>query len=407
MRPRARSGRLAAVAALATVLTTLLTPALASPTPPRTEPTAPGRGPVPARVVLAPQSGAWLGVSIDWANDSLAAYADRLGRRPAVAVSFVQMPLTRDDRRNLDAAVDQARQVGTMLLVTLEPHRGLAAVTPRATTQLAARLAGYQRLGVTTFVRFAHEMNGSWYPWSQDPAAYVRTFRQVAATVHRISPRSAMMWAPNYGGGYPFTGGRYQAPAGSERAALLDTDGDGAVTGADDPYRPYWPGSAAVDWVGMSVYHWGSTYPWGENEVPEPGKFADLLHGTYDGLAGDETGVPDFYAEYGVAMDRPVAVTETAAFYVPGAGGARELAVKRAWWRQVLAPAVHRELPLLKMVNWFEWSKPEPEVGTVVDWSVTRTKTIRTAFRRDLPGWLRGASAPAPRPPHTHTPTAR
>ena len=416
MRPRAGRGPRAAALLLASLLTT----ALATSTLVSAEASGPGDGtvavplgdhPARTRAPLVPASGVWLGVSIDWANDSLADYAARLRMRPAVAVSFVRMPLTAADRRNLDAAVEQARQVGSMLLVTLEPYGGLAAVTPEAARQLAERLARYQRRGVATFVRFAHEMNGSWYPWSQDPAAYVRTFRLVASAVHRISPRSAMMWAPNYGGGYPFTGGRYQAPADSTRATLLDTDGDGSVTGADDPYRPYWPGLAAVDWVGMSLYHWGSAYPWGENEVPEPGKFGDLLRGTYDGLAGDQTLVPDFYAEYGAAMARPVAITETAALYVPGAvGGATELAVKRAWWRQVLAPSVHRDLPLVKMVNWFEWVKPEPEVGTEVDWSVTGRRVVRTAFRRDLPSWLRGVAAPsrpAPRPPHTRTPTAR
>ena len=34
---------------------------------------------------------------------------------------------------------------------------------------------------------------------------------------------------------------------------------------ADDPYGPYYPGDDAVDWVGMSLYHWGSSYPWGAN----------------------------------------------------------------------------------------------------------------------------------------------
>ena len=50
-----------------------------------------------------------------------------------------------------------------------------------------------------------------------------------------------------------------------------------AFTGRDDPYAPYWPGADAVDWVGMSLYHWGSAHPWGENEVPEPGKFAGWI----------------------------------------------------------------------------------------------------------------------------------
>lgn len=28
-----------------------------------------------------------------------------------------------------------------------------------------------------------------------------------------------------------------------------------------------------VDWVGLSVYHFGATYPWGANTVPERNKF--------------------------------------------------------------------------------------------------------------------------------------
>jgi hypothetical protein len=28
-----------------------------------------------------------------------------------------------------------------------------------------------------------------------------------------------------------------------------------------------------VDWVGLSVYHFGASYPWGANKVPEAYKF--------------------------------------------------------------------------------------------------------------------------------------
>lgn len=339
----------------------------------------------------------WFGVSIDWADDSLVRYAKRLGRRPAVAVTFTGFPMSRQEQGWLDQAVDQARASRSRLLLTLEPHEGLAEVTPQRAQSLASRLARYNRAGVPVLVRFAHEMNGSWYPWSQQPGAYVRAFRVVADALHRRAPGSAMMWAPNYGGGYPFTGGPYEAEPGSVDAAVLDTDGDGTVTGADDPYRPYWPGRRWVDWVGMSLYHWGNTYPWGENERPEEGKFLDLLRGTYDGAAGDESAVPDFYAEYGAGMRRPVAITETAALYVPGRGGASELAVKRTWWNQVFAPRNARQLPWLKLIDWFEWRKHEPEVGAVVDWTATRDRQIRRSFVAALPGWLRfGPAAPRP-----------
>ena len=65
---------------------------------------------------------------------------------------------------------------------------------------------------------------------------------------------------------------------------------------ADDSYAPYYPGDDAVDWVGMSLYHWGATYPWGENELPEANKFTDQLTGTYVGANGDDSLLPDFYA---------------------------------------------------------------------------------------------------------------
>ena len=56
--------------------------------------------------------------------------------------------------------------------------------------------------------------------------------------MHEHAPGSAMMWAPNYGGGYPFAGGQHEAEPGSADFAALDTDGDGALTMADDPYAP-------------------------------------------------------------------------------------------------------------------------------------------------------------------------
>ena len=52
-------------------------------------------------------------------------------------------------------------------------------------------------------------MNGSWYPWGQQPEAYIDAFRTVAAAVHALAPASAMAWAPNEGSGYPFSGGTF------------------------------------------------------------------------------------------------------------------------------------------------------------------------------------------------------
>lgn len=328
------------------------------------------------------------GVSLDGGAAALDQYSHRLGRTPAVVVSFTRFPMTDAETQWLDQSIEDLSSRGVDLVLTLEPYEGLDTVTHSAARDLATRLAGYNAEGVKVYVRFAHEMNGSWFPWGQQPTAYVEAFRRVAAAVHELAPASAMMWAPNYGGGYPFPTGEYHAEPGSPQAQAADTDGDGALTPADDPYRPYWPGRDHVDWVGMSVYHWGTAYPWGENEIPERGKFKDHLLGTYNGDGGDERAVPNFYHRYGERLRIPVAVTETAAMYAVDRGGSPELDVKSAWWRQVFSRST-RDLGWLRMINWFEWYKYESEIGSDVDWTVTLDPgPVRREFVDELPVWL-------------------
>lgn len=345
---------------------------------------------------LVPPAGhARLGVALQWERETAKAYADRLGHAPAALVSFVTFPMTVADLTNLRAAVDQARDLGSLLLVTLEPQSGLSAVTPAASEATAQVLEAQARRGVPIIARFAHEMNGSWYPWGQQPTAYVRAFRTFADAVHRAGPGVATMWAPNTGQGYPFVGGAAAAKPRSPAAAVLDTDHDGALDAHDDPYAPYWPGAHYVDWVGLSAYHWGTRYPWGANVVPAPGKFAGLIDGSYRDPNTPGQRVPDFYEEYAARQGLPMAITETGALWNPHAGGPNALAVKRAWWRQVFAPDLLARFPRIGLVNWFEQAKVEPEIGGEVDWTATLDPAVRTAYRADLPSWGTFASGSA------------
>ena len=51
-----------------------------------------------------------------------------------------------------------------------------------------------------------------------------------------------MLWNVNNGGGYPFPNGTDIAKyTTSTDFKLLDTNGDGSITQADDPYAPYYP----------------------------------------------------------------------------------------------------------------------------------------------------------------------
>jgi hypothetical protein len=342
--------------------------------------------PEPSLARLEPARGVYFGVSLDWGTDSAAAFNQRLGAPAAVYVQFLRLPLEGDDLAYLEGFVEQVAAQGGMGLLTLEPVVPLEAITPELAAGLAEQLALHNRRGVPLLVRFAHEMNGSWYPWGQQPDAYVRAFRAIAAAVHAHGDRTAMLWAPTYGGGYPFRGGRYEARPGTADFARLDTNGDGQLDQRDDMYAPYYPGDDAVDWVGMTVYHWGDHWPWGKNVAPEPGKFAAQISGAYAGAGGDDTMLPDFYRVYAEERGKPMAIPETAALYNTTVGGDAELEIKRLWWRQVLGEQVARDFPRIKLINWFEWRKPEGEVGgAVVDWTVTTDPVMARLFFDDLP----------------------
>ncbi len=356
--------------------------------------------PAPCTAVLPsdafPADGVALGVNPDWGQETLAQFTEATQLAPAAAVSFSDVPMDDTDLQNVRAAAQQVAQAGGVLVLTLEPREGLAAVTDTVVADVVDLLAEINGTGVPVLLRFAHEMNGSWYAWGQQPAEYVETFRRVAAAVHADAPGTQTLWAPNYGGGYPFSGGEHEAQPGTPAFALLDTDGDGTLTGADDPYAPYYPGDDAVDWVGMSLYHWGEVYPWGEDVVPEPTKFVDQLTGTYAGTGGDDSALPDFAADYAQSRGKPLAIPETAAFVTAGADAATALAIKQAWWQQVLADDVHERVPALRLVNWFDWDKHETEVDGVVQWSLSGDPAVAEAFRADLPAWVHEAGDVTP-----------
>jgi hypothetical protein len=341
----------------------------------------------PVSVHPPPGNLIYFGVNLDWTTDSPARFNRKAGHTATVYMQFCKFPLDSDVLDYLDPSIDLIAAENGRAMITLEPHDGLDKVTPAVVEEFARRVAGYNKRGVPVFIRFAHEMNGSWYSWSQQPAAYIRAFRLLADAIHKKAPESAMVWAPNYGGGYPFSGGVYECHPGQEDFNLLDTDGDGVLTMRDDPYLPYYPGDDAVDWVGMSLYHWGNIYPWGENEMPEPGEFITQLTGTYDGLRGDDRALPDFYQVYSEDHGKPVAIAETAALFNRQApGGADELSLKQSWWRQVFDREMLAQHPGIKMINWFEHIKVESEIGNAkIDWRVFGSKKTASQFLLDLP----------------------
>src|SRR5258707_1270910 len=147
--------------------------------------------------IIPPDGKAYYGVQLSWGDDTPAAYTSRLGKAPAVFGDYRSFPLTSTDKQILSQEVDLIAAVHGKLMLTLEPMGGLSTVTDQAAHDLSSVLADYNSRGVDVFVRFAQEMNGSWYPWGQHPMAYVNAFRVVARAVHQQTFRSFMLWGPN------------------------------------------------------------------------------------------------------------------------------------------------------------------------------------------------------------------
>ncbi|WP_299058049.1 OpgC domain-containing protein [uncultured Nocardioides sp.] len=347
--------------------------------------------------VEPPSDGPYFGPQLDWTDDSASQYADRLGARPSVYAQQVAYPLAAPDVTVLEQFAQQAAQQGALAELTLEPSVPLEELTAEDAEDLVDTLVDvHEQYDSTVLLRFAPEMNGSWTPWGQEPGAYVDAFREVADVVHASAPDAAMVWAPSYGSGYPFTGssGRIEG-LGDRDLERLDTTGDGLVDAADDPYGPYFPGTDAVDWVGLSIYHYGVRLDTGErddedegldeetNTVPEPGAYAARL----DEAAGygDDRVRESFYSRFAEALDKPMAV-RTGAFYDPDASGDDgPLDIKRTWWRQVIDPDLRSSYPRIALVSWLEVRRAEAETGdSVVDWRVTHTSTLADALLGDL-----------------------
>jgi hypothetical protein len=327
-------------------------------------------------------SGTQFGLNAEWTTNPVPDWGERLGMMPAAYTGYLPFPVTETAGTGLQRFVDDVAAVDGMAILRVEPTVALAEISDSDVTALAAQMADVNGKGVSVLLVFAPEMNGSWTLWSQQPLAYVDVFRQVADAVHATAPETAMVWSPNYGGGYPFRD--FKAEAGDEISAL-DTNGDGQVTGADDPYAPYYPGDGYVDWSGLTHFHWGGAFPWGENEIPEPGKFVDQIRGIYVGANGDESYLPDFYGTYVETPAKPFMVLTSALYNEEAADGDARLDIKREWWRQVFS-APGEALPELRLVEWFERRQESPEANNVlVDWMITHDAGVREAFLEDLP----------------------
>lgn len=246
-------------------------------------------------------SGVHIGAALEWSQDiwgySVVNVNNTIGYDPRAYIIFTQFPLTSSDLWVIEQLVPSMGAQGQSVILTVEPYNGLKNITSKVLSSFVQTIKSYESNHNATFIiRFGHEMNGSWYPWCQQPVAFKLVFRRLAEALRKGTKYATMMFAPNIGPGYPYIGGEYMAKCDegsiSDECKALDTNKDGKVTENDDMFAPYWPGDDVVDWVGSSLYWWGNQYPWGENNIPLQNNFYDILMGNAKQDSG--VAVPEF-----------------------------------------------------------------------------------------------------------------
>lgn len=73
-----------------------------------------------------------------------------------------------------------------MAVIVTQPKLGLSSITPQVAEAYAKVIAGYEEQGASMLIEFGHEMNGNWYPWGQQPSAYIRAFQTMADAIAKV-----------------------------------------------------------------------------------------------------------------------------------------------------------------------------------------------------------------------------
>ncbi|WP_330459310.1 glycosyl hydrolase [Streptomyces sp. NBC_00820] len=175
----------------------------------------------------------YFGVAVDGAPSSMKPvddFARAVGKRPDMVGSYSSW----GDGFNAEGAKN-VFGAGGILYVSWEPFKpALGEIADGSQDAYIKRFAeSVRKTDVPVAISLGHEMNGNWYPWGTEktPAAtFVQAWRHVHEVFQEVGATNVIwVWSPNVVNPVP--------------AVKL---------------RPYWPGDAYVDWVGV-VGYWSST----------------------------------------------------------------------------------------------------------------------------------------------------
>jgi membrane-bound metal-dependent hydrolase YbcI (DUF457 family) len=169
----------------------------------------------------------------------LGTYSNAVGRPPAI----LHLYRTWSELPFEPGPLDSVRAAGAIPLVTWEPWGEFEGTGVPLAEIAAGGRDGYiaeaarqaAAWGWPLFARFAHEMNGSWYPWGawvngNTPAIYKAAWRRIVA-IFRAEGATNVKWVWT-----PYV-----------HLPRL-------------PFKPYYPGDKWVDWAGFDGFNWGNPF---------------------------------------------------------------------------------------------------------------------------------------------------
>ena len=258
---------------------------------------------VPAAGTASPQPSVAFGVylpKVERDPQRLDAFSKLAGRKPVLVSYYKPWDYVPFEADQLNGIWER----GAVPMITWEPLSYEGRSFPLAQIQRgrfdeyireSARAA--REWGKPIFVRFAHEMNGDWYPWGRgvdgnNSYRFRAVWRRVVGIFRNQGADNVQwVWTPNVN-----TGGKY-------------------------PFRDLYPGDEWVDWVGFDAFNWATAGEW--NSI------TGIVDNTYEELAR--------------LTDRPMILAET---------GSSETGGNKAEW---LASALEREIPRLSRIRAVVW----------------------------------------------------
>ncbi len=172
----------------------------------------------------------------------------------------------------------------------------------------------------TILLRFAHEFNGNWYPWGNNPEGLKAAWRHTHALFEAAGVNDSVEWV--------------------WCASATDVDDYNDVT-------LYYPGDDVVDWTGLDGYNWGSNYAWTDWR-----SFDEVFSSAYVTLVNNFPDKPMVVAEVGSAEPGDVPDPEWGQ-----EGDNTDASESKEAWVADMLTSIAADYPAIRAISWFNINK--------------------------------------------------